>query len=182
MKTIKTNKEKFTAIRCIDKFVPVYHLGFNLKDIPEETVEHGKTSRVLNASYYFKKLIGVPSVETVKNVLIELINEYDKSEEVNSFIIDNNTYWLDKNERASIKNAIEITKAADKTKFVLWVKDTPYEFTVEDAVKIINKLELYAIECYNTTKKHLNTVNDIDNIDDLLKYDFTANYPSKVTV
>jgi intergrase/recombinase len=45
---------------------------------------------------------GMVSPKHLRKVLINKINEYDTSEKVNSFIIDNNPFWLDKNTRVGL--------------------------------------------------------------------------------
>jgi hypothetical protein len=46
---------------------------------------------------------------------------------------------------------------------------------------ILSKLEVYAIDCYNTTTDHLYNINNISNIEELDSYDYTLNYPEKLT-
>lgn len=183
MKLVKTNIAKFVAVRCIDKFVPVYHLGFGIKNIPEEEVEQGKRKKVLNAQFYATTLVGVPSVANVRAKLVELIKEYDKSLEVNSFVTpDERTSWLSKELRTSLKNTLLAKRTKKIETTALWRDNVAFELTVDKALEFVTDLELYASECNDVTCTHLANVEKLQTIEELLTYDFTANYPEKLKV
>ena len=42
------------------------------------------------------------------------------------------------------------------------------------------ELEVYAGKCFTTTAQHLQNIKQLDTIEDLLKYDYTAKYPNKI--
>lgn len=183
MKLIKTNIAEFVAVHCIDKCVPVYHLGFNIKNIPEEVIERGRMKIVLNAKVYTTTLVGVPSVANVRTKLVELIKEYDKSSEVNSFVTpDGKTSWLCKELRTSLKNTILAKRTKKIETTTLWRDNVAFKLAVDKALEFITDLELYASECNDVTCTHLANVEKLQNIEELVTYDFTANYPEKLKV
>ena len=46
--------------------------------------------------------------------------------------------------------------------------------------EFLNKLEVYAGECFAVTAKHRVAINQLKSTEELLNYDFTANYPKKI--
>ena len=46
----------------------------------------------------------------------------------------------------------------------------------------LEELELYAIQCNDITKQHLNEIKSIDNINDLIRFDITKDYPKGITM
>jgi hypothetical protein len=46
--------------------------------------------------------------------------------------------------------------------------------------KFIDDLEVFAYKCYVNTFKHLQTVDTLSNIEDIINYDYTTGYPDKI--
>lgn len=54
----------------------------------------------------------------------------------------------------------------------------PSEFVKQ----FILTLEAYAYKCYVNTAKHLQTAASLENLEDILNYDYTTGYPEKITL
>lgn len=113
---------------------------------------------------------------TLKRILLEKINFYDCSEDVNSFIFKGNSYWLDKNTRVGLVNL------ANSTNESIQLFLNPEFITITpDLLKLyLAKIEVYANKCYVVTQQHLKNAQDLNTIDDLLNYDYTSGYPDKI--
>lgn len=122
----------------------------------------------------------VPTVEAVREGKIAEINRYDASEAVNSFSIGGSPMWLDKNMRVGLMNSINIERQAGRTETNLWFNGVNFIFTIEQALGMLNALELYALDCYNTTQRHIAAINALDTKEEVEAYDFTVNYPDKL--
>ena len=48
------------------------------------------------------------------------------------------------------------------------------------ALKLINAIESYAYEAHNVTQTHLFNVRGLKSVEEVEKYDHTANYPPKL--
>lgn len=112
-----------------------------------------------------------------KGIEIQL---YDQSAEVNRFSLVGKQMWLPKETRVGLVNSISIEKAAGKPNTVLWFDGVRYEIPIEQALKMLGALEMYALECYNVTHKHLSEVDKLLSVDAVAGYDHKAGYPEKL--
>ena len=52
--------------------------------------------------------------------------------------------------------------------------------TIDDALDFLYRLELYAAKTFDVTESHIQAVNAIDNVNDLMAYNITADYPAYI--
>lgn len=156
MNTYLTNKS-------IEELITLEELkGLNLKDWDSLlTSLWGKT--------LYKHLI---------KVLKSKIEQYDSSEEVNSFLINGNKFWLDKATRVGLMHLANCS--TDTLQLVLG--NQILTIPVDMAKQFLAQLEVYAGKCYLQTQKHLLALKDLRTIDDIMNYDFTAGYPEKLSL
>lgn len=117
--------------------------------------------------------------DVIKNKVSE-IQAFDKSECVNSFKLLGRSMWLDKSTRVGLFNSISIEKEAGKTDTVLWYDATKYVIPVSDALAMLNKIEMYALNCYNVTQSHIAAVRSLQTKETIENYDYTVGYPVKL--
>ena len=139
-----------------------------------------KTIKVYHADFiqrvsFFDNALGV-----IKEEAIEQITEYDQSEDVNSFTLQGKQMWLPKETRVGLVNSITIEKNAGKKTTVLWFDGERYELPVDTALQMLSTLELYAVQCYNTTAMHKANVISLESVCDVVNYDYTLHYPEKL--
>lgn len=137
--------------------------------------------------YTQPKLSEIEIFNQKKQELIDNINIYDSSNEVNVCYIKYNDvvfpYWADKLERSSLKSAVQDCITNGRNQYRLDLRDLQMSVVISCQVilDMLSKLEVYAIDCYNTTTDHLYNINNISNIEELDSYDYTLNYPEKLT-
>ena len=119
-------------------------------------------------------------LEKQKSRKISNIRDYDKSQGVNSFMLNGNPTWLDKATRVGLINSLQIEKAAKREETTLWLNGLAYKVDIDTALKMLTMIELYAIECYNTTEKHIKAVNELDDVNRVYNYDYTKGYPKRL--
>ena len=102
-------------------------------------------------------------------ILVE-IQIFDKSANVNSFKIQRKSVWLDKSTRVGLFNSISIEKQIGKTDTVLWYDATKYIIPIPDALAMLNKIEMYALNCYNVTQLHIAAVRALQTIEEIENY------------
>lgn len=122
----------------------------------------------------WKNLYGIP--KNIKDILIKKIELYSSSESINSFIYDGKEYWLDKNNRTTLWNLSNSSLG----NLEIVVGD---EIVVMNSLKLkafLLKLEVYAYKCFVNTFKHLKKAKDLNNIEDIINYDYTTGYPEKI--
>lgn len=125
-----------------------------------------------------QRVLGNPGKHLYLPILLKKIEQYDKSDSVNSFIYKGNKYWLDKQQRSCMKTVAE--SGLEQVEVVLGNDSIilPAEFVKQ----FILQLEAYAYKCYVTTAKHLAAASILDNSEDILNYDYTTGYPDKIVL
>lgn len=166
---------------------PLVRVYFNQKgeeredySFADEEEYEGKTITVYVADFIQRVSFLDNAIDVAKEQLIEEIDEYDTSSDVNSFILGDKQMWLPKETRVGLVNSITIEKAAGKENTVLWFDGEKYELPVDDALKMLSALELYALECYNVTAAHKANVMALESVDDVVAYDYESGYPDKL--
>ena len=116
-----------------------------------------------------------------KRKLINEINAYDTSDEVNSFFLNGIKVWLNKDTRVGLMNSLTIEKNAGKEESTLWFNNICITINCDAAIQMLSTLELYALNCYNVTAKHKVAVENLNNLEEALGYDYTVGYPEKLS-
>lgn len=139
-----------------------------------------KTLKVYHADFIQRASFFDNALDVTKEEAIEQITEYDQSENVNSFTLQGKTMWLPKETRVGLVNSVTIEKNAGKETTVLWFGGEKYELPVDTALQMLADLELYAVQCYNTTAMHKANVISLESVGDVVNYDYTLHYPEKL--
>lgn len=115
-----------------------------------------------------------------KEYKIDEILRYDSSKEINGFYIDDKELWLDKATRVGLKLRFDAEIANGQTNTTLWYEGTAFNLELVNALQMLNDIELYASVCYDKTQSHIASVNAIEDIETLKKYDYRTGYPEKL--
>lgn len=118
--------------------------------------------------------------EDIQKMKISEIQSFDKSIDVNSFILLGKSTWLDKSTRVGLFNSIHIEQEAGKTETVLWHDGVKNVMLISDALAMLNAIELYALNCYNVTQEHIAAVNALSTVEEVKHYNYKVNYPVKL--
>ena len=120
------------------------------------------------------------SLDDVRKNKVSEIQMFDKSKDVNIFILDGKNMWLDKSTRVGLFNSISIEKNAGKTHTILWYDAIKYIIPIPDALAMLNEIEMYALNCYNVTQSHIAAVRSLQTIQEVENYNFKIGYPVKL--
>ena len=112
-----------------------------------------------------------------KDILLVQISLYDKSNNVNSFIVNGIDFWLDKNTRVGLAHLANCTEGVMQ----LVLGDTVLEIESSVMKEMLVQLERYAAQCYLQTQKHLIAIKELKTVEDIINYDYTKGYPEKLT-
>ena len=173
---------QFQRVGTIDG-KPLVRVYFNHSEEEREDIsveEESKTHTVYLADFIERKSSKTDAVELAKEEVLEQIDQYDTSPSVNSFTLQGKQMWLPKETRVGLVNSITIEKAAGKETTVLWFDGEKYELPVDTALQMLSALELYALECYNVTAAHKAAVSALDNVEEIIAFDITEGYPTKL--
>lgn len=124
------------------------------------------------------RVLGVYPTHLYQPILLKKIEQYDRSDEVNSFIYQGEKFWLDKQQRSCMKTVAESGLKEIEVVMGGHALVLPSEFVKQ----FILALEAYAYKCYVTTAKHLQNAQSLQSMEDILNYDYTAGYPEKITL
>lgn len=155
-----------------------------------EALRHGKyNDPSLNDEQLVQKFVDSlnPKVPTQDELLndakiakILAIQEYDASNEVNIFYVNDVPMWLDKATRAGLKLRFEAEMAMGNTITTLWYNQYQIPLDLESAMKMLYALEVYASMCYDNTQQHLSAINMLDTIEKVEAYNYKVGYPDKL--
>jgi hypothetical protein len=120
------------------------------------------------------------TIDEQKEMKIAEINAYDKSNAVNSFTLAGKTIWLDKDTRVGLVNSIGIEKESGRINTTLWYNAEKYVIPVDDALNMLNQLELYALDCYNVTQSHIAAVKGLSTVQQVESYNYKTGYPEQL--
>lgn len=116
-----------------------------------------------------------------KMVLAE-IEKHDTSPAVNSFMLNGQRVWLDKATRVGLMNSTTIAKGMGQATTTLWLGDAKLVVECDKAIQLLSALEMYALECFNTTAAHKKAVSEMSTVEEVFGYDYTAGYPEVLTM
>ena len=120
------------------------------------------------------------TLDKEKERKIALAKDYDKSQAVNSFMVNGSPAWLDKATRVGLINSLQIEKAAGREETTIWLDGVAYTLSIDDALKMLTVIELYAVDCFNTTENHIKAINALDDLNRVYNYNYTKGYPKRL--
>lgn len=169
----------FTPIKLVNPKINRYFLRFSKVSITPTEDNHKYDIKYLLAKYD-----GKITEDVLKKILISFIKEYDKSNDVNCVLIDNDKTWFDKETRTDLINSLKIKKEIGKTDTVLWYKVDEelksVNLTIDKCLEFLYKLVIYGDKTYNVTQNHIKTINELTTIDELMSYNITTDYPAYI--
>ena len=90
--------------------------------------------------------------------------------------------WLDKATRVGLMNSTTIAKNLGQEKVTLWLGSTQLTLACDKAISLLSAIEMYAVQCFDTTAKHKAAISNLSTIEEIEKYDITAGYPEKLEI
>lgn len=127
----------------------------------------------------------VRTLEDAKSEKNMYIDEYDRSDAVNSFdVMQNNevvaTSWLIPSERANYRSSIDAAELVGLETLSLYIGELPVTLPTATAKLMLAQIQLYADQCFIVTKQHKAAVGAMESIEDVDGYDVTTGYPQKL--
>lgn len=121
-------------------------------------------------------------LNSAKASVLADIEAYDTSTAVNGFMLNGQRVWLDKATRVGLMNSTTIAKAMGQPTTTLWLGDAKLVVECDKAIQLLSALEMYALECFNTTAAHKKAVSEMSTVEEVFGYDYTAGYPEVLTM
>jgi hypothetical protein len=123
----------------------------------------------------------VMTLEYAKELKINQLMDYDSSNEVNDFIINDTIHaWFTPEERTNYKSSIESAKLLGVGEVQIFIENVLFALTVNQAETMLARIQLYADYCYNVTIGHKIAIENLTTIEDVQNYDYKTKYPDKI--
>lgn len=123
----------------------------------------------------------VRTIEDAKAEMLNKINEYDNSDAVNGFTINNVIpAWFTVEERSNYANSINAAELLNKETLAFYVGDNSLEVPTASAKQMLASIQLYADACFIVTKQHKVAVDQLVTIEEVDNYDYKSGYPAKL--
>lgn len=120
-------------------------------------------------------------IETLKEVKLKELVDYDISEDVNGFILNDKTAWFDKDTRAALSTSIESASLLGETEITFVINDNEFSIDISTAKQMLAAVQRYADKCFLVTEAHKRTIKGLIEAEAIVNYDFKTGYPTKVT-
>ena len=111
-----------------------------------------------------------------KKAVIARIRQYDCSDAVNKFTFNGLPMWLDDATRTKLAKRFDTDEQDGKTETKVIYEGQAFDLPITSARAMLHQIESYARDCFDQTNEHIAAVNALDNIEDVLAYDFTEGY------
>ena len=127
--------------------------------------------------------VNVESTEELQpyiNDMIKTITEYDSSDNVNCFYINDQKQWFTVGVRNTYKNSIEAAELLGDEVISFIIDQQVVTLKTSDAKLMLAKLQRYADICCLVTMQHKLAVAELTSSEEIIKYDYTSGYPDKL--
>jgi len=130
-----------------------------------------------------KKILDIPyTLDELKDDKIAEITAYDASDAVNSFVYNGVSMWLDKETRVGLSLRFRSEQAAGATQTTLWSGTQSFTLNIDDGLKLLAAVEVYASAAYDVTAKHKANVLALTDAQAVEEYDYKTGYPKKLSL
>jgi hypothetical protein len=116
----------------------------------------------------------------IKEYRISQIEEYDKSDNVNSFSLGDIQMWLTVAERQQLATQISANEAIGRDSMSKWFGGKEFSFPISAWKQMLVAVEVYAGDALNVTENHKSEVSAMEDADEVIAYDITKGYPDKL--
>ena len=121
------------------------------------------------------------TLEQAKMEMNDIIDNYDKSDNVNGFTVNDDIEgWFTPEERSNYKSSIDAAKLLEVSGLSFYIGDIMLEITPAQAEYMLAQIQLYADQCYIVTKQHKIAVEALETIEEVDNYNYMDGYPSKI--
>lgn len=138
---------------------------------------------IFNAKMVVKRDLELEEALVIaKEKLFNKISEYDKSDEVNGFLLNGELFWLDRETRMSVSYSTSQEKALGNETTTIWLGGKSMVLPCEIILGLLSQLEVYAKKCYNKTAEHKAAVDKLKTLEDVESYDYKSGYPERLNL
>nr|DAK10374.1 MAG TPA: protein of unknown function (DUF4376) [Caudoviricetes sp.] len=120
-------------------------------------------------------------IETLKEVKLKELADYDTSDNVNDFDVNGLNAWFDKDTRAALSTSIESALLLGESTITFVINDNEFSIDITTAKQMLAAVQRYADKCFLVTEAHKRAIKGLTEAEAIVNYDFKTGYPTKVT-
>ena len=120
-------------------------------------------------------------IETLKEVKLKELVDYDTSDNVNDFNVNGVNAWFDKDTRAALSTSIESALLLGESEITFVINDNEFSIDIQSAKQMLAAVQRYADKCFLVTEAHKRAIKGLTEAEAIVNYDFKPGYPTKVT-
>lgn len=121
------------------------------------------------------------TLDDAKVEMIEKIDDYDSSNNVNGFTVNGEIEgWFSPEERSNYKSSIDAAKLLGIETLSFFIGDNLLTLPTLMAEQMLAQIQLYADQCYIVTKEHKLAVENLSTIEEVDAFPYTVGYPQKL--
>lgn len=177
-----------TYVFCNEKELqveePVYGEGMEEEPETHKVTKYQYDVRIINP--LTKDETGV--IEALKKQVSEELDAFDNGEyakygekAVNDFTVSGMHMWLDKETRNGLRFRFESQQALGQSETTLWYGTISVPLQIEQAIGMLQMLEVYASQCFDQTAMHQKAISELNTVSEVFNYDYTQGYPSHLS-
>ena len=110
------------------------------------------------------------------------LEDYNKSDAVDSFTINGKVMWLDHDLRQQLRISLDALSQAGRENVTKWFDGLEYTYPIDVWYYMLGLVEVYASDALNVTESHKAAINALDDIEDVEGYEFRQGYPEKLSL
>jgi hypothetical protein len=115
--------------------------------------------------------------ENTRSMVLQKIQNYDMSDNVNGFILGGQQEWLTKPQRESLLTSLNMFVKAGVETFPFVLGGRAMELPCATLEQMLAAVEVYATQCMMVTANHTAKVSAMRSEQRMLDYDYTTGYP-----
>lgn len=124
-------------------------------------------------------------LEAIKQDRLAALEEYDTSPAVNGFEVVKDgqtiTTWIEPDKRSNYRGSLDDCVLLGVTDIEVPIAGMLIPMTVADARAKLAQIQLYADRCTIVTESHKAAIEALLTVQDVEDYDFTADYPPRLS-
>lgn len=153
------------------------------EEIDEETDSADNSAAQEQSEVTVQNDIKIETTEELQPYLDEMIKtitEYDSSDNVNCFYINDQKEWFTVGVRNTYKNSIEAAELLGDENISFIVDQEVVTLKTSDAKLMLAKVQRYADSCSIITTKHKIDIAKLTSSDAIKAFDYKSGYPDKL--
>ncbi len=119
------------------------------------------------------------TLEEAKAQLRRKIEDYDGSDNVNSFLVNGESAWMTNAERTSYTASVSNAETLNEGTVDLLLNGRVLTLPTASAKTMLAQISRYADKCWMVTQRHLMEAGKLESIEDALGYGYKAGYPER---